>query len=87
VSSEGNRFNNEENYNYQYYEEFKKLYFTAYCLSIQLKKILKTKDDLVVKLVKIEVLIKLYLEKSLRRIEIIIARAGPEPQEESQADC
>jgi hypothetical protein len=63
------------------------LYFTAYCLSIQLKKILKTKDDLVVKLVKIEVLIKLYLEKSLRRIEIIIARAGPEPQEESQADC
>ncbi len=87
MSSEGNRFNNEENYNYQYYEEFKKLYFTAYCLSIQLKKILKTKDDLVVKLVKIEVLIKLYLEKSLRRIEIIIARAGPEPQEESQADC
>ncbi len=63
------------------------MYFTAYCLSIQLKKILKTKDDLVVKLVKIEVSIKLYLEKSLRRIEIIIARARPEPQEASQADC
>ena len=47
------RFNYEENYNYQYYEEFKKLYFTAYCLSIQLKKIVKTKDDLCTKLVKI----------------------------------
>ena len=57
--SEGKRFKNEENYNYQYYEEYKKLYFTAYCLSIQLKKILKTKDDLCVKLAKIEVLTKL----------------------------
>lgn len=44
VSSECNCFNNEENYNYQYYEEYKKLYFTAYCLSIQLNKIVKTKD-------------------------------------------
>lgn len=31
------------------------MYFTAYCLSIQLKKILKTKDELVTKLIKIEV--------------------------------
>ena len=52
-SSECNRFNNEENYNYQYYEEFKKLHLTAYCLSIQLKKILKTKDDICFKLNKI----------------------------------
>lgn len=55
MSSECKRFNNEENYNFQYYEEYKKLYFTAYCLSIQLKKILKTKDDLCTKLAKIEV--------------------------------
>jgi len=72
MSSECKRFNNEENYNFQYYEEYKKLYFTAYCLSIQLKKIIKTKDDLCTKLAKIEVLNLLYLEKSIRIIKIRI---------------
>ena len=44
-SAECNSFiNREENYNCQYYEEFKKLYLTSYCLSMQLKKILKSKD-------------------------------------------
>ena len=40
-----------------------------------------------VKLFKIEVFLKINLEKSLRRIEIIIARAGPEPKEASEANC
>jgi hypothetical protein len=48
--------------NLQYYEEFKKLYFTSYCISTQLRKVTKTKEDLLSRLEKLEVLICLFKE-------------------------
>lgn len=44
-----------EEYNYQYYEEYKRLYQTAYLLSLQLKQLNTAKDDLWVRLVRLEV--------------------------------
>lgn len=54
---------NPADYNYFYYEEYKKLYAASFMLStqvpsspLQMKELLKTKDDLVAKLAKLEVL-------------------------------
>ena len=52
-----------EEYNYQYYEEYKRLYQTAYCLSSQMRELTSTKDDLWTRLLRMEVLILLSIEK------------------------
>ena len=44
-----------EEYNFQYYEEYKRLYQTAFLLSLQLKNLSETKDELWQKLGRLEV--------------------------------
>ena len=44
-----------EDHNFQYYEEYRRLYHTAYLLSFQLKQLAQTKQELWVKLGKLEV--------------------------------
>lgn len=53
-----------EEHNYQYYEEYRRLYHTAYLLSEQLKHLAHSKEDIWTKVGRLEVISnQTYLEK------------------------
>ena len=45
-SNECTSTNNKEDFNYHYYEEFKRLYLTGYYLSMQMKQLTSKRDEL-----------------------------------------
>lgn len=55
-----------EEYNYQYYEEYKRIYQTAYYLSIRLKTLLHDREHFWSKLLQMEVTLSHTIEKDRR---------------------
>ena len=75
-----------EEYNFQYYEEYKRLYQTAFLLSLQLKNLSETKDELWQKLGRLEVPSLTIVEKN-RRFQGWYSWRTARKEEKIQKNC
>ena len=66
-----------EEYNYQYYEEYKRLYQTAYYLSLQMKQLTETREDLWGRLSRLEVIFYSTLRKKQKNLRMISGENPP----------